>query len=56
MSWQRRPRAPAGKEILQVCTEVADMLLDKNISYGNSALSPINIFSKAMRRAVAHEN
>lgn len=39
--------APAGKEILQVCTEVADMLLDKNISYGNSALSPINIFSKA---------
>lgn len=39
--------APAGYKILNTCLEIAQMLIDKNISYGNSALEPINIFSKA---------
>jgi hypothetical protein len=38
-------RAPAGKEILAQCLEIAALLLDKNISYGNSALDPIKIFA-----------
>jgi hypothetical protein len=39
--------APAGYDILKVCLDIAQMLIDKNISYGNSALSPVRIFSKA---------
>lgn len=40
-------RAPAGREIEQVCDRLKEKLLRKNISYGNSALAPIRIFSKA---------
>lgn len=29
-----------------ICNEVADMLVQKNKSYGNSALEPINCFYK----------
>ena len=29
------------------CTSLADMLVAKNRAYGNSALSPLRIFSKA---------
>lgn len=39
--------APAGKKILNSCLEIAQMLIDKNISYGNSALEPSRIFSTA---------
>jgi hypothetical protein len=39
--------APAGHRILNSCLEVAQMLIEKNISYGNSALEPIRIFSTA---------
>jgi hypothetical protein len=39
--------APAGNRILNTCLEVAHMLIDKNISYGNSALEPARIFSTA---------
>jgi hypothetical protein len=38
--------APAGHKILKKCHEIAHMLIEKNISYGNSALEPLNIFSK----------
>jgi len=38
--------APAGDKILNECIDIALMLLGKNISYGNSAIDPINIFSK----------
>ena len=31
----------------QVCDEIKDMLIAKNKSYGDSALDPIRIFSKA---------
>ena len=33
--------------IAQVCDEIKSMLLEKNRKYGNSALDPIRIFSKA---------
>lgn len=39
--------APAGQEIYDECMNIAEMLLKKNISYGNSALEPVGIFSKA---------
>ena len=37
--------APAGSKIWSACHEIAQMLIDKNISYGNSALDPVRIFS-----------
>jgi hypothetical protein len=38
--------APAGKEILNVCIDVAAFLAGKNIAYGNSALNPARVFAK----------
>ena len=38
--------APAGPEILLECLNIATLLLEKNIAYGNSALNPIQIFAK----------
>jgi hypothetical protein len=40
-------KAPAGKKIADACDEIKQLLLEKNVAYGNSALSPIRIFSKA---------
>ena len=37
----------AGKVILNACHEIAHMLVKKNIAYGNSALDPVRVFSKA---------
>lgn len=34
-------------EVDAVLTEIGDMLKEKNRKYGNSALSPVRIFSKA---------
>lgn len=39
--------APAGAQIWSACHEIAHMLIEKNISYGNSALEPARIFSTA---------
>lgn len=39
--------APSGQKIIKECLEISEMLIKKNISYGNSALNPIRIFSKA---------
>ncbi len=39
--------APAGSKIWSACHEIAHMLIEKNISYGNSALEPTRIFSTA---------
>jgi hypothetical protein len=39
--------APSGKQILEVCIDVAEFLSIKNAAYGNSALQPIRIFSKS---------
>jgi len=44
----------AGKEILESCIEIAHMLIRKNIAYGNSALDPVRIFSKAGPREQLH--
>jgi hypothetical protein len=44
----------AGKEIWQSCHDIAHMLIKKNISYGNSALEPVRIFSKAGPREQLH--
>ncbi|MFO8013871.1 MAG: hypothetical protein R6X20_11280 [Phycisphaerae bacterium] len=33
--------------IAEVCDEVKTVLLEKNASYGNSALEPLRIFSRA---------
>jgi len=37
--------APSGHRILEKCMDIAKMLIDKNISYGDSALSPKRVFS-----------
>ena len=34
-------------EIIKVCNEISDFLIEKNKSYGNSALDPVRIFSKS---------
>jgi hypothetical protein len=39
--------APAGSKIILTCLAIADMLLEKNAAYGNSALEPMRVFSKA---------
>jgi hypothetical protein len=39
--------APSGQKIIRECLEIAEMLVKKNISYGDSALTPIRIFSQA---------
>ena len=46
--------APSGKKIFDACHEIAQMLIEKNVSYGDSALSPIQIFSKAEPREQLH--
>jgi hypothetical protein len=38
--------APMWVEIVQECTELAELLCEKNSDYGNSALEPIRVFSK----------
>lgn len=38
-------KAPAGQDIFDQGMSIITMLLEKNISYGNSALDPIAIFS-----------
>ena len=40
-------RAPMGDAIVAECLAVAKMLVEKNAAYGNSALEPVRIFSKA---------
>ena len=37
--------APAGNSIWSACHEIAQLLIEKNISYGNSAINPVRIFA-----------
>lgn len=39
--------APSGKEILEAGIDILTLLLHKNISYGNSAIEPLRLFSNA---------
>lgn len=40
-------QAPSGDSIARVVNDILKILLEKNIAYGNSALEPIRVFSKA---------
>jgi len=39
--------APLGPEIMEQCLAIAELLLRKNISYGNSAIEPVRFLSTA---------
>jgi hypothetical protein len=39
--------APSGQRILRECLSVAEMLVKKNISYGDSALNPMRLFASS---------
>ena len=39
--------APLGEAILDECLGIAEMLIEKNRAYGNSALQPVRVFSRA---------
>jgi hypothetical protein len=44
--YDKSGNAPAGYKIIHQALEIAELLIDKNISYGSSFDNPINIFSK----------
>ena len=37
----------AARQIAEECDEVKELLLEKNRAYGNSALEPVRVFSRA---------
>jgi len=39
--------APSGHKIIVECLETAEMLIKKNVSYGDSALNPMRLFAKS---------
>ena len=39
--------APSGHKIISECLEVAEMLIKKNVSYGDSALNPMRLFAQS---------
>jgi hypothetical protein len=39
--------APSAQAILKVCLKLALFLIEKNQAYGDSALKPLRVFSKA---------
>lgn len=39
--------APAAFDILEQCIDLALFLIEKNRAYGNSAIEPVRVFSKA---------
>ena len=39
--------APSGQKIMTQCLDIAEMLIKKNISYGDSALSPSRVFAQS---------
>lgn len=41
------PAPETERQIREVCKEIEEMLISKNRSYGDSALNPLRIFSKA---------
>ena len=40
-------RAPLGDRIVDECLAIARLLVEKNAAYGNSALEPVRVFSRA---------
>lgn len=48
MDGQDRPGNPQVESLIRVeCDAIADLLISKNRRYGNSALEPVRIFSRA---------
>lgn len=45
---KKAPTAPLEKEIRAKCEELANFLVEKNASYGNSAAEPVDIFSRGL--------
>lgn len=41
-------RAPNGFDILSECVALAEMLIDKNVAYGDSALAPLTVFAHGL--------
>lgn len=39
--------APSGPQIVHTILDIAQILVDKNAAYGNSALDPVRVFSRA---------
>ncbi len=45
--WKAAAKAPMGAEIVNECLLIASMLVEKNAAYGNSAMEPMRVFSRA---------
>lgn len=45
---ERAHQCVNGQEILEQCLGLAEMLIEKNIAYGDSALNPLRVFSRGM--------
>lgn len=43
---ERAAVGPSGKKIVDECFRLAEMLVEKNIAYGDSALNPVRIFAR----------
>ena len=43
----QKPESQEALLIAKTCGDIRDLLLKKNLAYGNSALNPVRIFSKA---------
>jgi hypothetical protein len=41
------PDAPNAEEIFKVCVDLAQFLIEKNAAYGDSAVNPLRVLSKA---------
>ena len=39
--------APSGHKIMTACLDMMEMLIKKNVSYGDSAISPVRIFAQS---------
>lgn len=44
---QQAEDSPNGKQILSTCLGIGRFLMEKNRAYGDSALNPLRVFSKA---------
>ena len=47
MNQENEQLSPEQQQIADKCIELAEFLIEKNRKYGNSALNPIRVFSKA---------
>lgn len=49
LAHENAQKAPSGKQILEACLDLAEMLIAKNVAYGNSAVDPVRVFSQVDR-------